>query len=177
MHYERTFTIGYREIRDRNRTFVLKTHWKGILGLALVAALIAFLYLPENLRQSSAATWGICALAGVIALPILGLLDIFRCDRTTKKAVRKQREQSYEQKIALDAFGVHVTVNKKTADAGYDKIVRVEETNKAFYVYITEKDGWILPKTQMKDPAAESAALREIFTTFLMSKDLKLKKN
>ena len=55
--------------------------------------------------------------------------------------------------------------------------MKVEETKKAFYLYLAANQAWILPKDQMEDQAAECARLREIFSTVIESKRLKLQKN
>ena len=183
MHYKREFTIGYKEIRDRNRYQTLAKGPKGhpgllgMAGLALAAALVVLLYMPEHLRNTPVTKWGTFAFAFAAAFLLFIFFGILRSDIQTKNAVNKQRQQSYRQEIAIDAFGVHVTVNKKTADVGYDKLVRVEETKKAFYVYITPSDGWILPKEQMENAPEESRTIRTLFNTVMMSKDLRLQKD
>ena len=183
MNYKREFTIGYREIRDRNRHQTLfkgpKGHpgLLGMAGLALAAALVVLLYMPEHLRSNPVSKWGTFVFAFAAAFLLFIFFGILRSDIQTKKAVNKQREQSYRQEISIDAFGVHVSVNKKTADVGYDKIVRVEETKKAFYVFITPVDGWILPKEQMEDPVEDSRTIRSLFNAVMMSKDLRLQKD
>ena len=74
-------------------------------------------------------------------------------------------------------FGVRVSAQGRQAKVGFDKLLRVEETKSAFYLYLAASQAWILPKAQMEDPASESAALRQIFSTVVESRRLKLKKS
>ena len=72
-------------------------------------------------------------------------------------------------------FGVHVTVGKDKARLGFENLRRVAETRKAFYLFLSDSQGWILPKRQMEDPQGESEQLRGIFRTVVERGKLELK--
>ena len=90
---------------------------------------------------------------------------------------RRSGKESYIQHTEIDGFGIRVTVQGRQGKVGFDKLMKVEETGKAFYLYLAANQAWLLPKDQMEDPASESAALRQIFSTVVESRRLKLKKS
>ena len=98
----------------------------------------------------------------------------------TDKAVRDQLSRSgqgpYVQSTRIDGFGVQVRVGKKKAKLPFDRLLRVRETRKAFYLFIAEEQAWLLPKAQMEDVEKESAQLRRIFRAVVESRRLELKK-
>lgn len=63
-------------------------------------------------------------------------------------------------------------MGKNRAKMAFENLAQVRETKKAFYIFLSETHAWILPKAQMEDPAAESAMLRELFSTVLERKKL-----
>ena len=78
--------------------------------------------------------------------------------------------------MEIDGFGVRVTARGRQSRVGFDKLMRVEETGKAIYLYLSANRAWILPKDQMEDPRGECARLRALFSTVIESRRLKLKK-
>ena len=93
-----------------------------------------------------------------------------------KSTMRRMGKSSYRQSVEIDGFGVHAEIDGKREKAGFDKIVRVKETVRAFYIFYAQEKAWILPKDQMADMEAESKQLREIFTALVASSQLKLMK-
>ena len=67
-------------------------------------------------------------------------------------------------------------MGKDNAKVNFDQLYQVRETGRAFYIFLSANQAWLLPKAQMEDAAAESAQLREIFRAVVPSKQLKLKK-
>lgn len=174
MSYRRNFTIGLRETRSFYLTLVLGSWRKGILGFGLVGALVGFLYLP----QASPALQVLAVLGGAAAG--MGLVTLWLVVSTCAKVrsqLRRSGRESYVQETEIDGFGVHVTVGKDRAKLGFDKLLRVQETRGAFYVYISDHQAWILPKAQMEDRDAECAQLRQIFQTVVERGRLRLRKS
>ena len=54
-------------------------------------------------------------------------------------------------------------------------LVRVRETRRAFYLFLSEQQAWILPKAQMEDPQGESEQLRRLFRTVIEKRRLELR--
>lgn len=176
MHYEREFTIGSREVQELYLGQALHNGAKGIVGFAVVGALVAILYKPSWAREDPKLAAAFAVGVGLVTLLVLTLCVAISTKGQIKKVVSRFEAKAYKQKILLDGFGVHVTVGDKTADCGFGKLLRVKESKKAFYIFVTEKDAWILPKAQMDDPQEESRQIRELFRTVMMNSQLKLMK-
>lgn len=178
MHYKRDFVISFRETRDFYLRLALRSWTKGFWGFGIVGALVTAVY------------WEFLALPGgayleVLAAVIMGLVVVAAAmlsmcvttSRRVRRDFRRSGRDSYVQHTEIDGFGVRVTVDSRQAKVGFDKLMKVEETGKAFYLYLAANQAWLLPKDQMEDPASESAALRQLFSTVVESRRLKLKKS
>ena len=171
MSYQRDFTIGLRETQDFDLSLVLG-HWrKGIAGFALVGALAALLYTMNTdlMLPVKAAVVLAGALAGAAVTVIAVSVSTLR-----KVRERSGREQ-YVQETEINGFGVHVTVGKDRGKMGFEDLLRVRETRKAFYLFLSENQAWILPKAQMEDREGDCARLRELFSAVIEKGKLKLK--
>ena len=177
MSYERDFTIGLRETQDFHLSLVLRRWWKGAIGFGVVGVLVVWMYLYRLIPDSPPAAIAVVAgIFGVLtAAGVLAALAI-----TTRMKVRDQLSRSgqgpYVQSTRIDGFGVQVRVGKKKAKLPFDRLLRVRETRKAFYLFIAEEQAWLLPKAQMEDVEKESAQLRRIFRAVVESRRLELKK-
>ena len=177
MSYERDFTIGLRETQDFHLSLVLRRWWKGAIGFGVVGVLVVWMYLYRLIPDSPPAVVAVVAgIFGVLtAAGVLAALAI-----TTRMKVRDQLSRSgqgpYVQSTRIDGFGVQVRVGKKKAKLPFDRLLRVRETRKAFYLFIAEEQAWLLPKAQMEDVEKESAQLRRIFRAVVESRRLELKK-
>jgi len=174
MTYRRDFTIGLQETQDFYLTLLLDRWWKGIIGFGLVGALVGLLY-----TGLTALTWPLRALVmagtAVAAAGITMLVLTVSTRQKVKAQVRASGRDSYVQETEINGFGVHVTVGKDKAKLGFGDLVRVRETGKAFYLFLSESQAWILPKKQMEDPEGECAKLRELFKTVIERGKLRLK--
>lgn len=174
MSYRRDFTIGLRETQDFYLSLALD-HWgKGIAGFALAGALTGFLYtgqagMPQYLRAAVILT--AAAAAAAVTVLILSVSTLLKVSRQIKSSGRA----SYVQETEINGFGVHVAVGKDKAKIGFPDLVRVQETGKAFYLFLSDSQAWILPKKQMEDPRAECAQLRELFAAVIERGRLRLK--
>lgn len=177
MTYRREFTIGLRETQDFYLSLTLNSWWKGILGFGVVGALVAWMYL--SWLSAEVGPLGAAAIALLTALATIGAV-LLGMTIATRYRVRSQMKRAgkerYVQTVEVDGFGVHVAADGKKAKLGFDKLVKVQETGKAFYLFLSANQAWLLPKAQMEDPAGESEQLRTIFRTVIESRRLKLKK-
>ena len=174
MPYRCDFTIGVRETQDFYISLTLKHWWKGLLGFGGVGALAAGMYmmgtaLPLPLR--AALTVG----AALAAAGMAALVLVVSTRQKVKEQIRRSGRESYIQETEINGFGVHVTVGKKKARLAFENLLRVRETRKAFYLFLSEQQAWILPKRQMEDAQEESEQLRTIFRTVVERKRLELK--
>ncbi len=177
MRYSRDFTITREEMQNFYRMLVLRRWQKGILGFAVVGALVARLYLNWlNLKLGTAWEIVIMLLTAVLTAVFITFGMTLRTRRNVDQLMRSKGRGSYVQQTRIDGFGVHVTVDKDSAKLPFEKIHLVQETKDAFYIFLTADQAWILPKAQMEDTDAECAALRGIFTRVVAPARRKLQK-
>lgn len=177
MTYRREFTIGERETQDFYRALVLSHWWKGILGFGLVGGLTAWMYLTWLGTEAGAVSKLLTAV--FVALVTMGAVALGMVLSTRYKVrgqIKRAGKGSYLQAVEIGGFGVRVTADGKKAKMGFDKLLKVQETGKAFYLFISANQAWLLPKAQMEDVKAESEQLRTIFRTVIESGRLKLRK-
>ena len=177
MRYERDFTIGLKETQAFYVLLTLERWWKGLAGFGAAGAIAAYLYIGMMFSEL-VLPWQVAVVAAtalVTALAIaLGM--VLSARHKVRVQLRRSGKESYLQQTAIDAFGVHVTVGKDRAKMGFEKLVKIQETKGAFYIFLSDNQAWILPKAQMENPEAESEQLRTIFRTVIEGKRLKLKK-
>ncbi len=173
MSYQRDFTIGVKETQDFYIALTLARWGKGIAGFGAVGALVALLYTGGMAWpvRAALAVLGALAAAGITALVL-----IFSTRQKVKSRIRQSGRSSYVQSTEINGFGIHVTVGKDKAKLSFENLLRVKETRKAFYLFLSEQQAWLLPKQQMEDPEAESAQLRALFRTVIERKRLQLRK-
>ena len=177
MSYRRDFTIGLREAQQFQLMLVLDRWRGGIFGFGAVGALVAWMYLslPET-PPALPVRLGAAAAAAVLTAAAAALILTVSTLSRVRRQVRSSGRESYVQETEIDGFGVRVTVGKDRARLSFDRLVRVRETRRAFYLFIAEHQAWILPKAQMEDREAECRQVREIFRTVLERGRLRLRK-
>ena len=67
--------------------------------------------------------------AAVVSLSTLGKV---------REQVRRSGREQYVQETEINGFGVHVTVGKDRGKMGFEDLLRVRETRKAFYLFLSE---------------------------------------
>ena len=175
MSYSRDFTIGVRETQDFYTMLTLR-HWrKGLLGFAVVGALVAVLY-TERAALPLPVRAGIAALTALVTAGAAALSLTVSTRQRVKRQIRQSRRESYIQAMEINGFGIHVTVGKDRARLPFENLLQVWETRKAFYLFLSEQQAWILPKNQMEDPASECEQIRTLLRTVVEKKRLRLKK-
>lgn len=171
MSYHRDFTIGRRETLDFYLSLVLRRWRCGILGFGAVGALVLLLYTGRT--QFSLPVRAALMAAGALVFMLgLTLWLVLTTSAKVGSQLRRSGQESYVQETEISGLGVRVTVGKNRAKMAFENLAQVRETKKAFYIFLSETHAWILPKAQMEDRLAESAQLRELFSTVLERKKL-----
>ena len=174
MDYRGVFQIGRREAEGFYLYQTVRYRLPGILGFGVVGLLTCYLYGSGRIMPPSM-LWGAMALS--FALVVAGILFGYWVSirrKLARSAARTGRD-TYTQTITVNGFGVRAEVDGREARVGFDKLHEVRETGRAFYLYLTREEAWILPKAQMADPAGDSARLREIFGRVIESRRLRVK--
>lgn len=169
------FVISLRETRDFYLRLMLRSWRKGIIGFGLAGGLTAWYYITALKIQVSTPVEILITVAAALAVMALvaGILSLVTIRKVSRESRRTGRER-YIQHTRVDGFGIHVAVDDREARLGFDKLMKVEETGRAFYLYLAENQAWIFPKDQMDAQACTQ--LRQLFSTVIESKRLKLKK-
>ena len=177
MRYSRAFQIGEREMVRFHFGRALREKLPGMIGLSVAGMLIVYLYMTRmglTITTGQLILWMALGFALVLAALFLGLyLSVVA---PVRRGLKKQGMTRYEQVVNVDGFGVRVRANGKEAKLAFDKLFAVRETRRDFYLFVTDTQAWLLPKSQMEDEAAESALLRQIFSTGVESRKLRLRK-
>ncbi len=177
MDYQRTFTIRTKDLQFFRQELMLEQRGGLITACGMLGALVGWGYL--NWSGQAIGIFGevvVSVFAGLASVEAIMLLMMAANSSKVKSIMRRMGKSSYPQSVEIDGFGVHAETDGKKEKTGFDKIVRVKENARAFYIFYSHEQAWILPKEQMADEAAESAKLREIFTALVASSQLKLMK-
>lgn len=178
MRYSRDFTITRKDTEKFYQMLVLRRWSKGIAGFAVVGALVLKLYMDWlGFALGTAGMAVMMVLGGLITAVFITIGVLWRTRGNVEKLMRRNGRERYVQQTRIDGFGVHVTVEGESAKLGFDKLLRVQETKDAFYLFVTDNNAWILPKSQMDDREGECRAIRDIFTRVVAPARLKLKKS
>ena len=175
--YERTFLIGEKDLIRFHCERCYREKLLGMLAMAVAGALIVLLYSSQLPWRPSDLELGLMIAGGfVLALVFMVLGAWLVTSRQVRSSMKKQGITEYQQAVRVDGFGVRVQANGKEGKLGFEHLHMVRETGTDLYIYITPTQAWLLPKSQMADPEAECAQLREIFTTVVEPRRLKLRK-
>lgn len=174
MSYRRDFTIGLKETQDFYTSLALRHWWKGLLGFGAVGVLVAVLY-TTGTALSAPVRAMLSIAAALVSAAAATLVLVISTRQKVKSQVRRSGRTSYVQETEINGFGIHVTVGKDKAKLAFENLLRVRETRRAFYLFLAERQAWILPKKQMEDSQAESEQLRTIFRTVIERGRLELK--
>ena len=118
--------------------------------------------------QAAAVLAGALAGAG-IAAAVVSLSTLGK----VREQVRRSGRERYVQETEINGFGVHVTVGKDRAKMDFMDLLRVQETRRAFYLFLSANQAWILPKAQMEE--GDCARLRGLFSAVIEKGKLNIK--
>lgn len=172
--YHRDFTIDLKETQAYYLMLVMGRWRKGLLGFAVVGALAAVLY-TAGTALSMPVKAALIAGGALAAVLVSAVILTISTRQKVKSQARRIGRESYVQETEINGFGVHVTVGDKKAKMAFGNLLQVRETGRAFYLFISDSQAWILPKAQMEDPRAEAEQLRAIFRSVIERGKLRLK--
>ena len=172
--YHRDFTIDLKETQAFYLMLVMGRWKKGLLGFAAVGALVGVLY-TAGTALALPVKAALIAGGALAAVLVSALVLIVSTRQKVKSQVRRSGRESYVQETEINGFGIHVTVGDKKARLAFENLLGVRETGRAFYLFLSDSQAWILPKAQMEDRQAESEHLRSIFRTVVERGKLRLK--
>ena len=177
MKYEREFTIRANDVVRFQQGLMLRGSGLRIVGIAIMGVVIAWLYvqwLNIEATPMEMALW--MSFTTAVTMVVVFLSMVITNRKQTKKHLERMGKDSYQQKVLIDVFGIHVIADGNKSRLGFEKVMEVRENRHAFYIYLNPIQAWILPKDQMEDVEGESRQIREIFDQVIESRRLKFQK-
>jgi len=175
MEYRGSFTIGRKENMLYN-LFVSRGRLLsvGAIVLGVVTVVLSSSGVAKGLTFAEAL---LRSLPIGLAVSVLFLLcNIVPMISTVYLTYRKKRAVPFKQEILLDAKGLHNTSDHGEEYLKWKDMQRVLESASAFYIFRNERQAFVLPKEQMKNPEADAARIRAILRSHLDQKVLKIKR-
>lgn len=175
MEYRGHFSIGQKENFHYNYSVTQK---RSIFACVLVFVIILLLNGFMRFSAGRAENFGggllqalPMAAVGGVALYLFNVLMIYVRIRTMYK---KNLMQPFHQDVLIDGVGLHATSERGTMDLPWANIGTVQELGNLFLFFVSNTNAYVIPKKQMKDPAAETATIRAILREHMDASKLKL---
>ena len=174
MRFEQTIHIGPEETTDYQLHYAGKVRYWISAGLGLAGAFLvaAFCWDSSKLLSSILMVLGCGCFFSFLVLYTLK----YTVARQVKAQYEKGEHKEYDQTITLDGFGLTVSSGKKTRRFDYSQLHQVDETGKYFFFFIKANQAYTLPKAQLNDPKEDVKTIRSILNTFIVGRQLHLKK-
>ena len=88
---------------------------------------------------------------------------------------KQKKIQDFTYDVTVDKTGFHATSSRGDSDVPWERVISMRETKNAFYIFITENNANVLPKSQMRLPA-DAEQLRGIAKKYLEASRCRLTK-
>lgn len=148
MNYTKTFEVGKK---DNERFNFYSMRRKTIMMSSMVFVVIAFMV---TLTQLTKGDLLINALLIAIGYGLAGILFFIAVNYILVKlrlslVYRRGKVKPFKQDIILNESGIHAKTDHGSVHVTFDKILGVNETKHAFYIYINTEQVYVLSKDQM----------------------------
>ncbi len=173
MQFKGHFTITKRDNIDFNLLLMKrKLVSASATVFVVIALLVGFLKYMQGIPLSSAALQALLLAAlGVLLLAVINIASmLLRINGMYKSS--KIAEFSFDALVDKDGF--HAMSDRGNSDVPWERILSVVETRVAFYVFITDSNANVLPKTQIAG-ASGVETLRKLFARYMPAQKLRLK--
>ena len=172
--FSHTFTITKKD-NLRFNFFLMRK--KLIATSALVFVIIAAMIGLLKYAQGASVS---VSLTNALVMAVLGTLILIGINLVTTvvrmNGYYKQKKLSdFTVTFTTDKDGIHAKSERGDSDLPWNRIVEVQETRHAFYVFITDSHANVLPKDQFSG-AAEVAVFRALLEKNMEATRLKLKR-
>lgn len=176
MKFSGSFVIGKDENLRLNQFVAFNKVMKNTLVIGLIVLLpqlaLPFLFEGELTVFRAFMALLISAAAAGLFFLIMRLSVVFRV-RTFYKT---ETLTPFKQDLHIDSKGITATTEDEGAKfTSFDQIVKVTETSKDIYVFISATQAFVIPKNQLENEKADIASLKTIFSAAIPSDKVKFK--
>ena len=175
MEYKGHFTISKKDNIDFNFLLMKNRLIRSTVIVFIVIVMLVTLlnYALKAMPLQGALLQGL--LMGGIGIVLMLAINIGSMYTRINAMYRKNQIQDFTFDVVVDKNGFHAKSNRGDSDIPWERILSLQETKNAFYVFITENNANVLPKSQMQLPA-DAARIRQIAEKFLPANRCKCKK-
>ena len=174
MQYAGQFKITKKENREYN-FFLMKKKLitTTLLVVLIVITLVSFLnYMGKGQDMKASILEGL--LMGFVAAVLMVGINVASAVLRINSFYKQKKLTDFTLDVVIDKKGVHTKSERGEADLPWDRILQITETKNAFYLFITDMNANVLPKTQMKSQA-DIETVRKLFHLNMEAGRLKLK--
>ena len=175
MQFQGSFTIDRKEnihynlFVSRNRLILMT-----VIVFAVITVMLGVTNYGQTHSLADAAVASLpMALAGsVLFLLINGVAMVMRVNQSYKQ----RQVYEFTQDILIDAEGVHAASERGSALLKWEKIEQIRESGRAFYLFLSKAQAYVLPKDQLKDKEKDAALIRSLVREHLDGAKLKIRR-
>ena len=174
MQYTGHFVITKKENREYNFFLMKKKLISGTVVVFLIILLLVGLlnYMAKGLSLMDAVLQGL--LMAVIGAALMIAINLVSAVLRINSFYKQKKLADFKLDVVIDKDGVHTKSDRGSADLPWNRIQQITETGKAFYLFITENNANVLPKTQMQLPQ-DAETIRKLFQKNMEANRLRLK--
>lgn len=177
MQYKKTFTIGKDENKRLNNFVMRKSRVKNSFAIA-VLVIFAEIMINFFILRSTSIPLGIAfaVLFAAIAVGLFWLICFVTLNIKVKVLYERELLKPFLQKIRINSEGIHTTTDEGAALRPFDDVVKVCESSKDIYIFVSETQAFVIPKSQMKNPETDRDELCNVLRNYLPPEKLFLRK-
>ncbi len=123
----------------------LKGIYKTIVGIVNIVFTFASIGLLIRFWADLGILLKVVLIITSLAFPIFQPIVLYN------RAKRQLANINKSTKMRFDYKGFHITIDDLTSSIPWKKVKRVSKTNRAFVLYVSEKEGYILSKKLLGD--------------------------
>lgn len=175
MEYQGHFTITKKDNIDFNFLLMKKRLISSTIIVFIVVVMLVTLlnYALKAMPLGSALMQGL--LMGIIGIVLMLAINIGSMYTRINAMYKQKKILDFTFDVTVDKTGFHARSSRGDSDVPWERILSIQETKNAFYVFITENNANVLPKSQMRLPA-DAELIRKLAAKYLEASRCKLKR-
>ena len=173
MQFTNHFTITKKD-NTRYNFYIMRKKLisTAIIVFVIIAGTLALMRYAQGLDiQRAIANALLMAVFGTILLLAVNVVTTLVRINTFYK---QKKLVDFSVDFTVDKDGIHAMSDRGNSDLPWNRIVSIQETRNAFYIFISDTHANVMPKDQIPSEA-EIANLRSLFAKNLEKPHLKLK--